>query len=155
MARNLLLRARRARNLLLRAPRARNLLFAGSRRASRRSVAAWQRHDGTDPPLKITRAFLTHRDSPQNKPGPHGSSPARKVDVRLPGKGNSNSHGARPVHLIFRMIKWFRTSRLSINNSFTPAGRGFLRERRFALQLQPGTPRKFTFFFITLKPGVE
>ena len=24
----------------------------------------------------------------------------RKVDVRLPGKGNSNSHGARPVHLI-------------------------------------------------------
>jgi len=22
-----------------------------------------------------------------------------KVDVRLPGKGNSNSHGARPVHL--------------------------------------------------------
>ena len=23
---------------------------------------------------------------------------ARKVDIRLPGKGNSNSHGARPVH---------------------------------------------------------
>ena len=23
----------------------------------------------------------------------------RKVDTRLPGKGNSNSHGARPVHL--------------------------------------------------------
>ena len=23
---------------------------------------------------------------------------ARKVDVRLPGKGDSNSHGARPVH---------------------------------------------------------
>ena len=22
---------------------------------------------------------------------------ARKVDIRLPGKGNSNSHGARPV----------------------------------------------------------
>jgi hypothetical protein len=22
----------------------------------------------------------------------------RKVDIRLPGKGNSNSHGARPVH---------------------------------------------------------
>jgi len=30
---------------------------------------------------------------------------ARKVDVRLPGKGNSNSHGARPVHLIITMIK--------------------------------------------------
>ena len=26
--------------------------------------------------------------------------PARKVDVRLPGKVNPNSHGARPVHLI-------------------------------------------------------
>ena len=37
-----------------------------------------------------------------------------KVDVRLPGKGNSNSHGARPVHLIITMIKWIRTSRLSI-----------------------------------------
>ena len=33
----------------------------------------------------------------------------RKVDVRLPGKGNSNSHGARPVHLIITMIKWIRT----------------------------------------------
>ena len=41
----------------------------------------------------------------------------RKVDARLPGKGNSNSHGARPVHLIITMIKWFRTSRLSIKNS--------------------------------------
>ena len=30
------------------------------------------------------------------------------------GKGNSNSHGARPVHLIITMIKWFRTSRLSM-----------------------------------------
>ena len=38
----------------------------------------------------------------------------RKVDVRIPGKGNSNSHGARPVHLIITMIKWTRTSRLSI-----------------------------------------
>jgi len=25
-------------------------------------------------------------------------SPTRKVDIRLPGKGNSNSHGARPVY---------------------------------------------------------
>jgi len=38
----------------------------------------------------------------------------RRVDVRLPGKGNLNSHGARPVHLIITMIKWIRTSRLSI-----------------------------------------
>ena len=54
--------------------------------------------------------------------GPHDlRTPAlsllRKVDVRLPGKGNSNSHGARPVHLIITMIKWIRTSRLLINNS--------------------------------------
>ena len=41
----------------------------------------------------------------------------RKVDVRLPGKGNSNSHGARPVHLIITMLKWIRTSRLSTQNS--------------------------------------
>jgi len=34
--------------------------------------------------------------------------------IRLPGKGNANSHGARPVHLIITMIKWIRTSRVSI-----------------------------------------
>ena len=33
--------------------------------------------------------------------------------------GNSNSHGARPVHLTITMIKWTRTSRLSINNSLS------------------------------------
>jgi len=43
----------------------------------------------------------------------------RKVDVRLPGKGDSNSHGARPVHLIITMIKWIWTSRLSIKNSLS------------------------------------
>jgi len=49
----------------------------------------------------------------------------RKVDVRLPGKGNSNSHGERPVHLIITIIKWIRTSRLSIKNSLCiPRGRG-------------------------------
>jgi len=32
-------------------------------------------------------------------------------------KGNSNSHRARPVHLIITTIKWIRTSRLSIKNS--------------------------------------
>ena len=44
---------------------------------------------------------------------------SRKVDVRLPGKGNSNSHRARPVHLIITMIKWIQASRLSINNSLS------------------------------------
>jgi len=29
----------------------------------------------------------------------------RKVDVRVPGKGNSNSHGARPVQIIHTMMK--------------------------------------------------
>jgi len=40
---------------------------------------------------------------------------SRKVDVRLPGKGDSYSHGARPVHLMITMVKWIRTSRLSMN----------------------------------------
>ena len=30
---------------------------------------------------------------------------ARKVNVRLPGKDNLNSYGARPVYLIITMIK--------------------------------------------------
>ena len=40
-----------------------------------------------------------------------------KVDARLPGKGSSNSHGARQVHLMITMIKWIRTSRLSMSTS--------------------------------------
>ena len=39
------------------------------------------------------------------------------TQVRLPGNGNSNSHGARPVHLIITMIKWSGTSRLSIKKT--------------------------------------
>ena len=45
-----------------------------------------------------------------------------KVDIRLTGKGNSNSNGARPVHQIISMIKWIRSSRLSIKNSFSRGG---------------------------------
>ena len=48
---------------------------------------------------------------------------ARKVDIRLPAKGNSKSHGARSVHLIIAMIKWIRTSRLSIKNSLSENSR--------------------------------
>jgi len=44
---------------------------------------------------------------------------ARKVDVRLPEKENSDSHGARPVHQIITMITWIRTSRLSMKNSLS------------------------------------
>ena len=32
---------------------------------------------------------------------------SKKVDVGLPEKGNSKSHGARPVHSIITMIKGF------------------------------------------------
>ena len=53
---------------------------------------------------------------PRARPGPPCF---RIVDVRLPGKGNPNSHGARPVHLSITMIKWVRTSRLSIKNSLS------------------------------------
>ena len=53
-----------------------------------------------------------------------------KVDVRLPGKGNSKSHGARPVHLTIMMIKSIRTSRLSIKNSLYGVRRGRCRARR-------------------------
>ena len=62
--------------------------------------------------------------------GPHhtaycvSKAGTRKVDVRLPGKRNSNSHGARPIHLIITMIKWIRTSRLSIKNSLSHLGAG-------------------------------
>jgi hypothetical protein len=40
----------------------------------------------------------------------------RKVGVRLPGKGNSNSRGARLVHLIITMINWIRTRRFSLKD---------------------------------------
>ena len=43
----------------------------------------------------------------------------RKVDIKLPGKGNSDYHGARPVHQIIKMMKWIRTSGLPIKNSFS------------------------------------
>ena len=43
--------------------------------------------------------------------------------MRLPGKGNSNSHGARPVHLIITMIRWIRTSRLSKKNALSTSAR--------------------------------
>ena len=43
----------------------------------------------------------------------------RKVHIRLPGKGDSNFHGARPVHLIIAVIKWIRTRMLSIHKSLS------------------------------------
>ena len=48
-----------------------------------------------------------------------------KVNGRLPGKGNSSSHGASPVHLIITITKWIRTRRLLIKNSLSRADSGF------------------------------
>ena len=48
----------------------------------------------------------------------HGGVREFSRKVRLPGKGNSNFHGARPVDLIITMIKWIR-GRLSIKNSLS------------------------------------
>ena len=42
-----------------------------------------------------------------------------KVDIRLPGIGNSNSHGAGPAHQIISMMKWIRANRLTTNNSLS------------------------------------
>ena len=75
----------------------------------------------------------------------HHLPPHRKVDVRLPGKGNSNSYGARPVHLIITTIKRIRTSRLSIKNSLSLAGgRGDvgLHRRHVNHHLPPSIPSK-------------
>ena len=49
---------------------------------------------------------------------------SRKVDVWLPGKGNPNSRGARPVHLTITIIEWIRTSRLSVKNFLSLLGKG-------------------------------
>ena len=51
-----------------------------------------------------------------------------KVDTRLPEKRKSKSRGARPVHKIISIIRWIRTSRLSIKNSLVEAW-GTPRER--------------------------
>jgi len=48
-----------------------------------------------------------------------------KVIIRLPGKGNSDSHGAKPVHEIISMMKWIRTSGFSIKKSLTGSGERF------------------------------
>ena len=93
---------------------------------------------------------------------------ARKVDVRLPVKGNSNSHGAGPVHLIITMIKRVRTSRLLIKNSLCWQVRTLeLAVTGLSFGLDSSLHhfeedvhsdrilRMVFFFFITLHPRVE
>ena len=69
-----------------------------------------EEHDESKP-LHPQPYTLKPKPYDRNHPGGYYPWRTRKVDVRLPGKGNSNSHGARPVHLIITMIKWIRTSR--------------------------------------------
>ena len=89
------------------------------------------------PPTPILR-MRVWGSGPRGGPVQRRISPGpRKVDIRLPGKGNSNSHGARPVHLIITMIKWIRTSRLSIKNSLSP---GLLACLTHLLNLAPPPP---------------
>ena len=51
----------------------------------------------------------------------------RKADVRLPEKGNSNSHGARPVHLFITMIKLIRTSKVEAHPELVTRPRRLVR----------------------------
>ena len=61
-----------------------------------------------------------------------------KVDVRLPGKGDSDSHGARPVHQIISMLKRTQTSKFSIQNFLSV---GFLQFEGWVLIYITKTPR--------------
>ena len=63
----------------------------------------------------------------------------RQIDVRLPGNENSNSHGARRVHLIMKLMKWIRTGRLSIKNFLCA---GVIREARNHTHLGKGPGRR-------------
>ena len=64
----------------------------------------------------------------------------RKVDIRLPGKENSSSHGARPAHQTISMIKWVRTSMLSFPLPALPTG----------TKVESGTSESKSGTFVTL-----
>jgi len=75
-----------------------------------------------DPRVQLQRVKV--RDQNSKSPRAKWSDKIR-VGQRQGSDGDSNSHGARPVHLIITMIKWIRTSRLSIKNSLCrPMDRG-------------------------------
>jgi hypothetical protein len=61
-----------------------------------------------------------------------------EVDVRLSGKGYSNSHGTRPVHSIISMVQWIRASSLSIKNPLR-CQKGTLSLGLFELEIDPGS----------------
>ena len=74
---------------------------------------------GVDP---LSRELVFQRHCCANLPFPskpdrtveHVRMVTRKVIIRLPGKGNSSPHDAKPVYQIMSMIKWMRTSRSAI-----------------------------------------
>ena len=68
--------------------------------------------------LELARTPDALRGVYPSPPSPAGFRVESSGPIWLPGKGNSNSHGARPDHQIILMIKWIRTSGLSIKNSF-------------------------------------
>ena len=78
------------------------------------------------------------------------------VDVRLPGKGNSNSHGARPVHLINTMIKWIRTRRLSIKNALSLSEQDVMQSYKIELrEVQKGVcPAPFVSSYTSILGGI-
>ena len=61
----------------------------------------------------------------------------RKVDVRLPGRGNSNSHGARPVNLIITMILQVRVAENAAGFAMTLGENLWFRDA-FAREIEPG-----------------
>ena len=58
----------------------------------------------------------------ESQPVRQSGAVLRKVEIRLPGKGNSNSHGARPVHQITSRLT-IKIS-LSLSGALPPRGRG-------------------------------
>ena len=80
----------------------------------KRRVDGWgavQVGDGVDESHQLQ--VLEHSCSTPN-PKPQTLNVKQECSIKI-----KNSHGARPVHLIITMIKWFRTSRLSIKNSLS------------------------------------
>ena len=68
--------------------------------------------------LALTRAIFS-----ASFPFPLGGGSRNRQEIKvgrqMQGYLKSNSHGARPVHLLITMRKWIRTSRLSIKNSLS------------------------------------
>ena len=61
-------------------------------------------YPGTSPPVEYGPFIKRQLASTQFDLEPYVEPNTRKMDVKLPGKGKSNSQGARPVHLIITMI---------------------------------------------------